>query len=84
MDFEDARRLVTRHLDRLYANERESPKVLPYGFDTGRAWAPMVDWDGVMGTYIYLVDKRNGRLTPLSLPEFLDLPGPIQVGDWPE
>jgi len=84
MDFEDARRLVTRQLDKVYAGQLESPKVLPYGFDTGTAWAPMVDWDGVMGAYVYLADKRNGRLTPLSLPEFLDLPDPRRVGDWPE
>lgn len=83
MDFAEARTVVQRHLDRLYRRERESPRVLAYGFDTGRAYAPLIDWDGVMGAYVYLVDKRSGRLIPLNFAEFADMPDPTRVGDWP-
>lgn len=84
MDFEGARRIVARHLATTYADWRESPKVLGYGFDTGTAWAPLVDWDGVMGVYVLLVNKRTGRLKPLSFPEFDAMPTPRRVGRWPE
>lgn len=84
MDFEGARRIVTRRLDELYANERESPRVRPYGFDAGDSWAPLIAWDGVMGAYIILVNKRSGTLTPVSLPDFQDMPDPRRVGLWPE
>lgn len=82
-DFAESREAVTHHLDTLYADTSQHPTVLPYGFDTGTAWAPMIDWDGVMGVYIWLVDKTTGALTPKSFPEFLDMPEPTQVGDWP-
>lgn len=72
MDLAEAAKAVQRHLDAVYADEPESPKVLPHGLDTGDAWAPAIDWDGVMGVYIYLVDKRTGELTPQSFPEFED------------
>jgi len=81
--FDEARQTLARHLDELYTDERESPAVLTYGFDTGTAWVPMVDWDGVMGVYAFLVDKRTGRLTPLSFPEFEAMPDPRRVGAWP-
>src|SRR5690606_6850893 len=44
MDFERARIIVQAHLDRLYRNERENPRVLEYGFDLGDSWAPLIDW----------------------------------------
>lgn len=83
MDFDDARRVVQQRLDELYADDRESPTVLPYGFDTGASWAPMIDWDGVMGVFTFLVHKRSGALKALSFPEFEDMPGPLRVGQWP-
>jgi hypothetical protein len=85
LDFDDARQTLTRRLNELYADERESPTVLPYGFETASraAWVPMIDWDGVMGVYAYLVDKRTGRLTPVSFPQFEDMPDPRRVGAWP-
>ena len=83
MDFEAARQVLTRHLDGLYADWRQHPTVLGYGFETGAAWAPMIDWGGVMGTFVYLVDKRTGALTPLGFNEFDDEPEPTKVGDWP-
>lgn len=83
MDFNAARTAVQRHLDGLYDDARESPTVLGYGYDTGEAWAPLVDWDGVQGTYVYLVDKRSRGLKPLSFPEFEDVVDPERVGDWP-
>lgn len=70
IDFAAARRVVQECLDEMYADEPESPKVLSHGFDTGDAWAPAIDWDGVMGVYIYLVDKQTGELTPQSFAEF--------------
>lgn len=70
MTFAEARRAVQQHLDETYADEPESPKALPHGFDTGDAWATAIDWDGVLGVYIYLVDKRTGELTPQSFSEF--------------
>jgi len=83
MDFDAARDVVRRRLNDLYAGEREHPAVLPYGFDTGGSWAPMVDWRGVTGVYVYLVDKQSGGLTPVSFPEFVDLPDPSRAGEWP-
>lgn len=83
MDFDAARDTVRAHLDELYADEPEHPAVLPYGFDTGDTWVPLVDWDGVIGTYVFLVDKQSGELSPLSFPEFADLPDPARAGDWP-
>jgi len=83
MDFDAARGVVRRRLDDLYAGEREHPVVLPYGFDAGGSWAPMVDWRGVAGVYVYLVDKQTGGLTPVSFPEFVDLPDPVRAGKWP-
>lgn len=83
MDFDTARQTVQRELDRLYAGERENPTAQPYGFDTGTAWAPVIRWDGVMGVYIYLVDKTTGALKPLSFPDFEALPAPKRVGRWP-
>ena len=83
MDFDDARRTVQQHLDGLYAEQREHPAVLGYGFDTGGAWAPLVDWDGVTGVYIYLVDRSSGGLQPLSFPQFVDMPDPARAGAWP-
>jgi hypothetical protein len=82
MDFDGARRAVQQHLNGLYADAREHPTVLPYGFDTGQAWAPLVDWDGVTGVYLYLADKSSGGLKPYSFPEFEDMPAE-PVGDWP-
>jgi hypothetical protein len=72
IDFKRARALVQEHLDGMYDDERESPKVLPGGFDAGDAWAPLIDWDGVMGDYILLVDKETGEITPQSFGEFED------------
>lgn len=83
LDFLAARQAVTRRLDDLYAGGREHPIVLPYGFDTGKAWAPMIDWDGIMGVYAYLVNKQTGDLTPVSFPEFDLMPEPTPVGIWP-
>lgn len=83
MDFAEARGTVAAHLEQLYAEDARSPKVLAYGFDTGDAFAPMVDWDGIMGVYIHLVDKASGELTPLSFPQFVDMPDPEPVGPWP-
>lgn len=40
--FLEAQQAVTRHLDKLYLTSPEQPTVLPYGFDTGDTWAPMV------------------------------------------
>ena len=79
MDFDEARQAVQQHLDGQYADERESPQVRRHGFDTGNAWAPLIDWDGVMGVYIYLVNKTGGGLTPLSFPEFDAMPDPQRV-----
>lgn len=84
VDFAAARVAVTGHLAELYADDREHPTVLPYGWDTGDAWAPAIDWDGIAGTYVWLVDKTTGELSPRSFPEFLDMPDPDQVGPWPE
>lgn len=84
MDFDTARQTVQRELDRLYAGERESPQAQAFGFDTGTAWAPIIRWDGVMGVYIYLADKRTGALTPLSFPDFEAMPDPRRVGPWPD
>lgn len=70
MDLAEARQMVQQHLDETYADEPESPKALADGLDTGNAWAPLIDWDGVMGVYIYLVDKATGELTPQSFAEF--------------
>lgn len=83
MDFTASRRVVQQHLDGLYTDGAESPTVLAYGYDTGAAWAPLIDWDGVTGTYVFLVDKSSGGLKPLSFPEFEDMPDPTEVGDWP-
>lgn len=83
MDFNAARQLVQRQLTKLYAGWAENPKVLAYGFDAGTSWAPMIDWDGVLGVYVYLVDKRTGELTGLSFPEFADMPRPYPIGPWP-
>jgi hypothetical protein len=82
-DFTTARRIVQQYLDDAYAGERESPKVRGNGFDTGDAWAPLIDWDRVLGVYIYLVDKTTGDLTGLSFPAFDELPDPQQTGSWP-
>ena len=84
IEFATARKAVQHHLDDLYADGPEHPEVLPYGFDTGTAWAPLVDWDGIMGVYVWLVDKTTGELTPKSFPEFSDLPDPMKVGTWPQ
>jgi len=83
LDFPAARQVVQQHLDDVYADWDEHPHVESYGFDTGQAWAPMVDWDGVMGTYVWLVDKHTGALTPLGFNQFLDVPNPARVGPWP-
>lgn len=83
MNFTQAREAVAARLAEMYADERESPKALLYGFDTSTAWAPLIDWAGVLGVYVYLVDKRTGALTPLSFPEFVDMPTPKRVGIWP-
>lgn len=74
IDFAEARRLVQEHLDETYTDEPESPKALADGFDTGGAWAPVIDWDGVLGVFIFLVDKNTGELTPRSFAEFEDQP----------
>jgi len=84
VDFEAARRIAQRRLDDLYAGEREHPIALTYGFDTGDAWAPSIDWDGIMGVYIWLIDKQTGALTPRGFYEFLDMPDPKSVGPWPQ
>lgn len=76
MNLAEARRLVQRHLDEIYADEPESPTVTSDGLDTGDAWAPLIDWDGVLGVYTYLVDKSTGELTPQSFPEFEGLEVP--------
>lgn len=81
MDFAAARRVVAQELARQFADQPESPTVLPYGFDTGTAWAPLIDWAGVLGVYVYLVNKRTGSLTPLSFAEFE--PPPRRAGVWP-
>jgi hypothetical protein len=83
VDFEAAGQLVTHHLDVLYADWEQHPTVLGYGFDTGTAWAPLIDWDGVLGTFVYLVDKESGALDALGFNEFDDMPDPARVGDWP-
>jgi len=83
MDFAAARRIVADRLREQFAGQPEDPTVQPYGFDTGTAWAPIIRWDGVMGVYIYLADKTSGELTPLSFPDFADMPDPKRVGDWP-
>lgn len=82
-EFLAARQTVQNHLDALYSGGRERPRAQAYGFDTGDAWAPIVDWDGISGTYIWLADKANGALTPKSFPEFLAMPDPVPIGDWP-
>jgi len=84
VDFAAARVAVAEKLREFYADDRELPKVLAYGWDTGDAWAPRIHWDGVMGTYVWLVDKQTAELTPLSLPQFIDMPDPAQVGPWPK
>ena len=83
MDFEQARTVVQAHLNRLYRDQREHPRVLQYGYDLGDAFAPLVNWDGVMGTYAYAVHKRSGRLTPLSFPQFEERNIRRRVGTWP-
>lgn len=83
LDFAAAREAVAAKLHDLYANEREQPRALDYGWDTGTAWAPAIFWDGVMGVYVWLVDKQTGELTPKSFPEFFDMPDPDRAGDWP-
>lgn len=82
-EFLAARQTVQNHLDGLYSGGREHPRAQVYGFDTGGAWAPIIDWDGVAGTYIWLADKTTGTLTPKSFPEFLAMPDPAPIGDWP-
>jgi hypothetical protein len=84
MDFEAARRIAQRRLDDLYAGERERPIARAYGWDTGDAWAPSIFWDGIMGAYIWLVDKQTGALTPRDFYEFIDMPDPKSVGPWPQ
>jgi hypothetical protein len=83
IDFEAARTAVATKLRTVYANDRAQPRVLPYGWDTGTAWAPALFWDGIMGAYVWLVDKESGDLTAKSFNEFLDMPDPSQVGPWP-
>jgi len=83
MDFERARTVVQAHLDRLYRNERENPRVLEYGFDLGDSWAPLIDWDGVMGTYVFAVGKRGGKPVPLSFPQLEERNVRRRVGRWP-
>lgn len=85
-DFAAARTAVDSHLREQFAGEPETPATLPYGWDTGAAWAPQIAWDGVMGVYIYLVDKKTGELKPLGFGEFLDLPDASlrRVGPWPK
>jgi hypothetical protein len=83
MDFTDAQRIVAARLTEQFADQPQRPTVQPYGFDTGRAWAPKITWNGVMGVFVYLVDKTTGALTPLSFPDFADMPDPKRVGRWP-
>lgn len=81
MTFNEARQAVADLLNRQFLTEPENPTVHPYGFDTGTHWVPLIHWDGVMGTFAYLVDKNTRKLTPVSFAEF---DGGRRVGDWPK
>lgn len=83
LTFDEARAAVNTELRKLYEGSREQPRTFTYGWDTGTGWAPMVNWDGVMGVFIYLVNKRTGVLTALDLPAFEAVRDPKRVGTWP-